>query len=192
MIVKVKAAHSCLTLCDLRTIRPWNSLCQNTGVGSLSLLQGIFPTHRLNPGLLHCRWILYQLSHKGSPRMLKWAAYPFPMETSQHRNRTRVSYIAKGLFPNWVISLKYTVSKFLSLNHHLNMLPLWMLPFTHYFLPGPLKSLFPGVWWVFTGSLLWLMLFHSPGWPSWPSVTQSSSNTYEIFFTSIKQGNLCV
>ena len=45
----------------------WNSLGQNTGVGSLSLLQGIFPTQRLNPGLLHCRWILYQLSHKGSP-----------------------------------------------------------------------------------------------------------------------------
>ena len=46
---------------------PWNSPGQNTGVGSLSLLQGIFPTQRLNPGLLHCRRILYQLSHKGSP-----------------------------------------------------------------------------------------------------------------------------
>ena len=46
---------------------PWNSPGQNTGVGSLSLLQGIFPTLGLNPGLLHCRWILYQLSHQGSP-----------------------------------------------------------------------------------------------------------------------------
>ena len=46
---------------------PWNSLGQNTGVGSLSLLQGIFPTQGSNPGLLHCRQILYQLSHKGSP-----------------------------------------------------------------------------------------------------------------------------
>ena len=46
---------------------PWNSPDQNTGVGSLSLLQGIFPTQRLNPGLPHCRRILYQLSHKGSP-----------------------------------------------------------------------------------------------------------------------------
>ena len=36
---------------------------KNTGVGSLSLLQGNFPTQELNPGLLHCRWILYQLSH---------------------------------------------------------------------------------------------------------------------------------
>ena len=46
---------------------PWNSPGQNTGVGSLSLLQGIFPTQRLNPGLLHCRQILYQLSHQESP-----------------------------------------------------------------------------------------------------------------------------
>src|SRR5574339_221269 len=43
---------------------PWNSPGQNTGVGSLSLLQGIFPTQRSNPGLMHCRQILYQLSHK--------------------------------------------------------------------------------------------------------------------------------
>ena len=41
---------------------------QNTGVGSCSLLPGIFPTQGLNPGLWHCRWILYQLSHQGSPR----------------------------------------------------------------------------------------------------------------------------
>ena len=53
-----------------------NSLGQNTGVGSLSLLQGVFPTQRSNPGLPHCRWILYQLRHKGSPRILEWVAYP--------------------------------------------------------------------------------------------------------------------
>ena len=46
---------------------PWNSPGQNTGVGSHSLLQGIFPTQGSNPGLPHCRQILYQLSHKGSP-----------------------------------------------------------------------------------------------------------------------------
>ena len=44
---------------------PWDSPDQNTGVGSLSLPHGIFPTQRSNPGLLHCRWILYQLSHNG-------------------------------------------------------------------------------------------------------------------------------
>ena len=46
---------------------PWNSPGQNTGVGSLSFLQGIFPTKGLKPGLLHCRQILYQLSHQGIP-----------------------------------------------------------------------------------------------------------------------------
>ena len=46
---------------------PWNSPGQNTGMGSLSLLQ-IFPTQWSNPGLPHCRQILYQLSHQGSPR----------------------------------------------------------------------------------------------------------------------------
>ena len=48
---------------------PWNSPAQNTGVGSCSLLQGIFPTQGSNPGLLHCRRILYQLSHQGSPSL---------------------------------------------------------------------------------------------------------------------------
>ena len=40
---------------------------KNTGVGSLSLLQGIFPTQGLNLGLLHCSQILYHLSHQGIP-----------------------------------------------------------------------------------------------------------------------------
>ena len=51
---------------------PWNSPSKNTGVGSLSLLQGIFPTQGLNPGLPHCRWILYQLSYEGSPLIIIW------------------------------------------------------------------------------------------------------------------------
>ena len=45
---------------------PWNSPGQNTGVGNLSFLQGIVPTQRSNPGLPHCRWILYQPSHSVS------------------------------------------------------------------------------------------------------------------------------
>ena len=57
--------------------RPWNSPGQNTGVGSLSLFQGILPTQGLNPALPHCRQILYQLSHKGSPRIMEWVVYPF-------------------------------------------------------------------------------------------------------------------
>ena len=71
-------SQSCLTLCDSMDCSPG----QNTGVGSLSLLQGIFATQGLNPSLLLCRWILYQLSHKGSPRILKWVACPFSRGSS--------------------------------------------------------------------------------------------------------------
>ena len=46
---------------------PWNSPVQNMGVGNCFLLQGIFPTQGLNPGFPYCRWILYHLSHQGSP-----------------------------------------------------------------------------------------------------------------------------
>ena len=87
-----------------RLYSPRNSLGQNTGVYlSLSLLQGIFLTQRSNPGLPHCRWILYQLSHKGSPRILEWVAYPFFGRSSQPRNSTRVSCTAGGFFTNWAM-----------------------------------------------------------------------------------------
>ena len=63
---KVKVAQPCLTLRPHELYSPWNSPGQNTGVGSFSLLQGTFSTQGSNPGLPHCRWILYQLSHKES------------------------------------------------------------------------------------------------------------------------------
>ena len=68
---------------------PWNSPGQNTGVGSLSLLQEIFSTQGWNPGLPHCRQILYQLSHQGSPRILEWVACLLSSRYSRPRNRTR-------------------------------------------------------------------------------------------------------
>ena len=92
-----------------RLYSPWNSPGKNNEVGSLSLLQGVFPTQGSNPGLPHCRWILYQLSHKGSPslqgspRMLEWVAYHFSRGSSQPRNRTGVSSIAGRFFTNWAI-----------------------------------------------------------------------------------------
>ena len=52
-----------------------------------------------NPGLLQCRWILYQLSHQGSPRILEWVAYPFCRRSSQPRNQTRVCCIAGHSLP---------------------------------------------------------------------------------------------
>ena len=66
---------------------------QNTRVGSHALLQGIFPIRRSNPGLLHCRRMLYHLSHQVSPRILEWVAIPFSRWSSRPRNWTRVSGI---------------------------------------------------------------------------------------------------
>ena len=70
--MKVLITQSCLTLWShglqsIRLLWPWNSPGKNTGVGCHSLLQGIFLIQGLNLGLLHCRQILYCLSHQGSP-----------------------------------------------------------------------------------------------------------------------------
>ena len=80
---------------------PWNSPGQK--VGSLSLLQGIFPIQGLNPSFLHCRQILYQLSYRGSPRILEWVAYPFFSRSSQPRSWNRDTCIAGRFFTNWAI-----------------------------------------------------------------------------------------
>ena len=76
---------------------------KNTGVGSLSLLQRLFPTQELNWGLLHFRWILYQMGHKGCPRILEWVGFPFSRGSSRPRNRIGVSCIAGGFVTNCAI-----------------------------------------------------------------------------------------
>ena len=63
-----------------RLYSPWTSPGQNTEVGSLSFLQGIFPTQGSNPGLPHRRQILYQLSHKGSPTIRHGWPIPSPVD----------------------------------------------------------------------------------------------------------------
>ena len=97
----MKVIQSCPTLWSHRLDSPWNYPGQNTGVGSCSLLQGIIPTQILNPGLLHCRWILYQLNHQGSPSTLKWGIYEFTSGSSWPRNWTRVFCIAGRFFATW-------------------------------------------------------------------------------------------
>ena len=83
--VKVKVAQSCPTLCD-----PMD--CTVHGILQTRILEWVaFPfsrgssqqTQRSNPDLRQCRWILYQLSHRGSPRILEWVAYPFSSRSSQ-------------------------------------------------------------------------------------------------------------
>ena len=79
-ISKVKVTQLCLTL-----VTPWNiqsmefsrpELCS----GELFPSPGDLPNPRFEPSLPHCRQILYQLSHKGSPRILECIAYPFPVD----------------------------------------------------------------------------------------------------------------
>ena len=101
--IAAESFQSCLTQCDLMDCSlpgcPWDSLGKGTGVCCHALLQGIFPTQGLNPGLRHCRQILYQLSHKGSPRILEWVAYPFSNISSRPRNQTGVSSLQADSLP---------------------------------------------------------------------------------------------
>ena len=74
----VKVTHSCLTVCNPMDYTVQGILQPSIlELGSFSLLQGIFPTQGSNPSVPCCRQILYQLSHKESPRILEWVAYPF-------------------------------------------------------------------------------------------------------------------
>ena len=69
---------------------PWNSPGQNTGVGNISLLHGIFQTQGSKQCLLHFRQTLHQLSHKGNPKIKEWVAYPFSSRSSRLRDPIRV------------------------------------------------------------------------------------------------------
>ena len=68
---------------------------KNTGVGCHALLQGIFPTQRLNSGLLHCRWILYHLSHQGSPYI--WCCTCFYAIFSNHPTLAFSHWVQKSV-----------------------------------------------------------------------------------------------
>ena len=100
--VKVKVAQSCPTLCDpmYYTVH---------GILQARILEWIaFPfSRRSSQGFPHCRWILYQMSHQGSPRILEWEAYPFSRGSSWPRNQTRVSCIAGQFFTNWATEKTY-------------------------------------------------------------------------------------
>ena len=82
----------------------------------LSLLQGIFPTKGSNPGLLHCRWILYQLSHKGSPRILVWVTYAFSSGSSWPMNKGFL-HCRRILFLKLFVLIGGEFSSVLSLSH---------------------------------------------------------------------------
>ena len=101
-VVLCWVTQSRLTLCNSMDCRrpvsvQGDSLGKNTGVDCHALLQGIFPLQESNPGLLHCKQILYYLSHQGSPRILEWVAYPFSRGSFQPRSWTGVPALQADL-----------------------------------------------------------------------------------------------
>ena len=137
--------QSCQTLCNPMDCSPPSSSVhgdspgKNTGVGCHALLQGIFPTTGLNPGIAHCRQILYHLSHQSNPKILEWVAYPFSRGSCWPRNRIGVSCIAGGFFTSWA-TREAQVKRYFKFN-----LPLYFkLPFVinAYFHLGSFESSF--------------------------------------------------
>ena len=108
IVLSASESHSAMSnsLRPHALFSPWNSAGKSNGVGSLSLLQGIFPTQESNPNQInppHCRQILYQLSQKRSLRILEWVAYPYSSRPSRPRNWTGVSCTAGRFFINCAI-----------------------------------------------------------------------------------------
>ena len=102
--------QSCLTLCDpmdckpTRLLCPWDFPGKNTGVGCHFLLQEIFPTQGLNPGLLHCRQTLYHLSHQGGIviKLCRTLVTPWTVARQAPRSMgfSRQKYWSGLLFPS--------------------------------------------------------------------------------------------
>ena len=100
---------------------PRNSPGQNTRVGSLSLLQGIFPTQGSNPGLLHCWWILNQLSYQGSP----WCPWTLQSHASFIQTFREINYWFFRIFCYMQLNLTSNTEFFtitmVSLCHYVTM-----------------------------------------------------------------------
>ena len=118
-IVLCLVAQSCPVVCDPVDCNPpgfsvhMDSLGKNTRVGCHALLQGIFPTQRSNPGLLHWRWIIYQLKHQGSPRilgsktcMVLTALFLMP----KFRRKTRVVFLISWVKLDFIVLIKSTTT----------------------------------------------------------------------------------
>ena len=106
MCMHAKLIQLCLTLCDPKDHSlPGSSVHghspgKNTGASCHALFQGFFSTQGSNPGLLHCRWILYYLNYHESLRILDWVAYPFSKGSSWPRNWTGVPALKADSLPS--------------------------------------------------------------------------------------------
>ena len=80
---------------------PWNSMGQNTGVGSQFPFPGDLPSPEIQFMSPALQVDSLPADHQGSPRILEWGAYPFSSRSSWPKNQTRVSFTAGGFFTNW-------------------------------------------------------------------------------------------
>ena len=149
----MKVVQSCLTLCSLMDCNlPGSSVHgdfpgKNSGMGCHALLQEIFPTQGSNPGLLGCRWILYSLSHQGSPE-----------------NALKPCYSKCGLWANFQFSNYQTPS--LTGWENVSQLQLWgdLIVFSH---RNTLRVREAAHWFTF---------WHQPLISPWPGTLSSSAS----------------
>ena len=92
---------------------------KNTGMGSLSHLQRIFPTQESNRGLQHCRWILYQVSYQGSPNQLYVYIFSLPLRFSCHPPHPLPSHLSRSPQSTKLSSLHYAIG-----SQQLSVLPM--------------------------------------------------------------------
>ena len=156
---------------------PWNSPGQHTGVGSFSLLQDIFPTQGSIPGLPHCRQILYQLSHQGSPTLLRISLIlpPSPYPRQLHHLLSALEFchgFVTGLFaPS--LSSSNPSPKILNCLHpasyprHHPPTPVWSpwVVLIIYWIKSMFSSMVSGNYWLYLSnvSALYLIFFNNPG-----------------------------
>ena len=134
----MKVTQSYPTLCNPMdcTYSPWNSPGQNTGAGSLSLLQWTFPTQGSNPGLLHCKWILYQLSYRGG----LYSPWNSPHQNPGVGSRS----LLQGIFPTQGLNLGLLHCKWIlyQLSHKGNpKQTVWIVKNALHTLPSAFKDL---------------------------------------------------
>ena len=95
---------------------PWNSPGQITGVGSLSLLQGIFSTQGSNPGLLHCRRILYQLSYQGSIKLFSKVTVPLYILGSSNKSSSFYTYSSTPSAIFFILAIPSSMLRYFSVS----------------------------------------------------------------------------
>ena len=165
----MRLVQSCPTLCNLMGLYcPWNSPSQNTGVGSHSLLQEIFPTQGLNLGLPHCRWNPYQLSHQGSPAArqaslsftspgacsnscpLNWWCHPTSVTSFSFCLQ---AFLASQSFP--MSCLLTSGGQIIEASTSASVLPMNIQGWFPLGLTGLISLLSKGIWIVFSSTLVW-------------------------------------